>query len=697
MRFALPAAVPAIALVVLGSAGAAWAQAAQPEIPATPNQTQFSSEDAILDTSKLFAIGAHEAEQTLRGAFGWATFQEGLVDGVYFRFDPDGYARFAANPRLDEDAFEVICAPQSMTCAARKDPLEVTLTPHREIQLAVAGIRDSDTFFVSDGANELPLPPRVLEPLDVRMEALLATATALIVRRDGNDYQRISLIGFNPVATYLRWVASGQDPMVFPVGWPVPSTGTGKTTGLTEPNSWTQQPAPGQGQPSFDTISRQRDQSYLPPAGGLAAGGAGGGAGGGAAAGAQPTIEQLQAQIQALTSMLGQAQGVAAGGALVPGVPQPATAQGQVLPGQVLPGQALPGQAIPGQPLPGQPVIPGQGVQAMQGQGLAGQLMPGQPLPGQPLPGQALPGQVLPGQMTPGQMTPGLPAPGQLAQGQLMPGGQAAGMIPAAPGQPLPGGQPGMAVDNTPMGDRLQQLIGRLGQIEARDTAIRAAFEAGMVAAASGQVPNETDIPAAAQAMPRPQAADPLLPGQMMPGQPFPGQPLPGQSSPGQPAPLHAQPGQAIPGHAIPGQDILATVPSGGAAPIDSRISRIEQLLGQMLDVPPEMAGEQGMVDLGSGVFIERELVEDIIRELDGDLGDTLGVDLQAGLDQAVVGAPADPAVRPPAPADAPIATSQTMVPGVPAGTGGTAEEYMTLKDYLNTVLSRDPNAGVQQ
>ena len=51
----------------------------------------FTPENAILDTSILFAIGAREARQELRGSFGWPTFQEGLVEGVYFRFDPDGY------------------------------------------------------------------------------------------------------------------------------------------------------------------------------------------------------------------------------------------------------------------------------------------------------------------------------------------------------------------------------------------------------------------------------------------------------------------------------------------------------------------------------------------------------------------------------------------------------------------------------
>ena len=102
-----------MALVLWGALAAGIGQRAmaqqQPASPAP--EDSFASENAVLDTSILFAIGAREARQELRGAFGWPTFQEGLVEGVYFRFDPDGYARFAPTPRLDTDVFEVICRP----------------------------------------------------------------------------------------------------------------------------------------------------------------------------------------------------------------------------------------------------------------------------------------------------------------------------------------------------------------------------------------------------------------------------------------------------------------------------------------------------------------------------------------------------------------------------------------------------------
>ena len=122
----------------------------------------FTPENAILDTSILFAIGAREARQELRGSFGWPTFQEGLVEGVYFRFDPDGYARFSPSPRLDTDVFEVICRPRTYTCMGRKNGLAVALTSRGTLQLRLENVVETDQFFVADGVSELPLPQNIL-------------------------------------------------------------------------------------------------------------------------------------------------------------------------------------------------------------------------------------------------------------------------------------------------------------------------------------------------------------------------------------------------------------------------------------------------------------------------------------------------------------------------------------------------------
>ena len=224
---------------------AAIAALAAPLHAQSAQQEGFENTTEILDTGILFAIGAREAEQALRSSFGWPTFQEGFVDQVYFRFDPDGYARFSPNPRLDENVFEVVCAGASTACRAQKDHLQIGLTATNQIQLLIQGHTPQDRFFVADETTELPLPPSVLEPLEPRMESLLAAGGNLIIKREKEVINTISLAGLSPVMTYLRWVANAQDSRVFPRGWPVPATASAaQTNALTQPDLW-QSPASG--------------------------------------------------------------------------------------------------------------------------------------------------------------------------------------------------------------------------------------------------------------------------------------------------------------------------------------------------------------------------------------------------------------------------------------------------------------------
>lgn len=193
-------------------------------LSAQDNNTQNrETSTAILDTAIPFVIGAREGQQSLRGSFGWPTFQEGFVDGVYFRFDPDGYARFSPSPRLDEDVFEVVCQPATSICVAKKNNLEIGLTPEGKPQIQISGITPEDRFFLSDRKTELPLPNTILNPLDQKMEALLSAGGDLIIRRELETLQSLSLSGFSATVTYLRWVANTQASFVFPRGWPAPS------------------------------------------------------------------------------------------------------------------------------------------------------------------------------------------------------------------------------------------------------------------------------------------------------------------------------------------------------------------------------------------------------------------------------------------------------------------------------------------
>jgi len=196
----------------------------------------FASENAILDTAIPFSIGAREARQALRGSFGWPSFQEGLVEGVYFRFDPDGYARFAHTPRLDVDVFEVICRTRTHACAARKDGFEVFLTDRGQLQIRLEDALAGDTFFVSEGVSEIQVPERILQPLDVQLELLLGAGGDLITRRGGSEVARTSLKGFSAVTAYLRWIAARQDYAVLPRGWPVPNAASDSS--VTQPASW---------------------------------------------------------------------------------------------------------------------------------------------------------------------------------------------------------------------------------------------------------------------------------------------------------------------------------------------------------------------------------------------------------------------------------------------------------------------------
>lgn len=214
-----------------------WAPASgQPAIAQDRSAEAFASENAVLDTAIPFAIGAREARRALRGAFGWPSFQEGLVEGVYFRFDPDGYARFAPTPRLDVDVFEVICRPRTYTCAARKDGLEVFLTDRGQLQMRLENALAGDLFFVSEGVSEIQVPERILQPLDVQLELLLGTGGELSTRRGGTEVSRVSLKGFSAVSAYLRWIVARQDYAVSPRGWPVPNAET--TGGMTKPAAW---------------------------------------------------------------------------------------------------------------------------------------------------------------------------------------------------------------------------------------------------------------------------------------------------------------------------------------------------------------------------------------------------------------------------------------------------------------------------
>lgn len=229
------------------------------------SEEAFASENAIVDTAIPFAIGATEARQSLRGAFGWPTFQEGLVEGVYFRFDPDGYARFSPNPRLDVDVFEVVCKARTNECMGRKGGLSILLTQRGQLQLKFEDALEGDSFYLAEGISEIQVPDRVLLPLDTQLETLLGTATELIVRRGGEEVSRQSLRGFVATTAYLRWIMNRQDYSVLPRSWPVPNArNPDEQQRLTENTGWSSPMArPQVLAPSLVTVGRQLQEPQL--------------------------------------------------------------------------------------------------------------------------------------------------------------------------------------------------------------------------------------------------------------------------------------------------------------------------------------------------------------------------------------------------------------------------------------------------
>lgn len=202
------------------------------------SEDQFLPENAILDTSILFAIGAREARQELRGSYGWPTFQEGIVDQIYFRFDPDGYARFSPSSRLDSDVFEVLCRARTADCMGRKGALSLGLDANGKFQLTLEGISDGDQFFIADGTTEIQIPRQILDPLDARYENVLSVGGDLIAKRGQEEILNVSLTGFAQVASYLRWVHGGQDYLALPRNWPIPGRAVEDSSSFTQTENW---------------------------------------------------------------------------------------------------------------------------------------------------------------------------------------------------------------------------------------------------------------------------------------------------------------------------------------------------------------------------------------------------------------------------------------------------------------------------
>ena len=83
---------------------------------------------------------------------GWPTYQQGRAGELFFRIDPDGYARFGHGDRLDQDYWEVTCTPDPPDCTARRGPVRLSVISCR----ASAGCPPAGTRAVSPGMPDSP-------------------------------------------------------------------------------------------------------------------------------------------------------------------------------------------------------------------------------------------------------------------------------------------------------------------------------------------------------------------------------------------------------------------------------------------------------------------------------------------------------------------------------------------------------------
>ncbi len=162
------------------------------------------AQEAVLDTAKPFTADAAEIEQYLRGPVGWPTFQQGKAGELFFRFDPDGYARFGTTERLDEDYWEISCKPSPTDCTAQRGPVRLGVDKGGQITIKLEGAQPADGFSL-DGTDGEPAPLSAL--LSAPRVASLLKASSLTPASGGEP---LPINGLETVATYIRWVENDQ-------------------------------------------------------------------------------------------------------------------------------------------------------------------------------------------------------------------------------------------------------------------------------------------------------------------------------------------------------------------------------------------------------------------------------------------------------------------------------------------------------
>jgi hypothetical protein len=163
-----------------------------------------AAQEAILDTARPFVAGAREEEQFLRGPIGWPTYQAGTANGLFYRFDPDGYARFGSTERLDEGFWDVSCTPRPIDCIARRGSVAVGVDAARRPTLALDNFAPEARFRLGEEEG----PGRTLAELSAPAGISQLLETSELVPAEGGE--TVPLDGLATVVAYMQWVEAGQ-------------------------------------------------------------------------------------------------------------------------------------------------------------------------------------------------------------------------------------------------------------------------------------------------------------------------------------------------------------------------------------------------------------------------------------------------------------------------------------------------------
>ncbi len=176
-----------------------------------------------IDTSIPFAPGAEEHLINVRGPFGQPSFQQGFIEGMHFRIDPDGGALFSRDPRLRNNVFEVECENGITSCIAKRGAVRLSIDTDGLLIFGLDADAAFDAIYLGYGPFDIDQLEDSWKKLNTSLNTVsvdvLAGYDQMVAVKDGKLAQKIPLEGILVVGTYLKWVVDGQPVKVLPASW----------------------------------------------------------------------------------------------------------------------------------------------------------------------------------------------------------------------------------------------------------------------------------------------------------------------------------------------------------------------------------------------------------------------------------------------------------------------------------------------